>query len=56
MDTSQNLSAWFWMEPEARRTWPRDKRRAEVMRNVTREIVKRLWRGGREASEFATEP
>jgi len=56
VDTIQKRSPWFWIAPEARITSPRDRRRAVMMRNVMREMVKDLWRGGREESELAVEP
>jgi len=36
--------------------WPRESRRADKRRKVTREIENRLGRGGRDARELETEP
>lgn len=41
VETSQNLEAWFCIRPDARRIWPRERRRAVIIRNVIREMVKR---------------
>jgi len=54
-ETTQKREAWFWMKPEARRTCPTDRMRAERIRKNIREIVNRDWRGGREARELAAE-
>lgn len=36
----------FWTRPEARRAWPREKRRVEIRRNVTRDTVHARWLEG----------
>lgn len=53
----QKRLAWFWQIPAASRISPKRIRRADKIRNVIRDIVKRdLGCGGREAKEFDREP
>ncbi len=41
-----NRAGFCWTRPEARRAWPREKRRVESRRNVTRETVQVRGLGG----------
>ena len=52
--TREKREGWFWIRPEARRTWPRERRRAVRIRKKIREMEKGLLvsLGGREEREL----